>query len=69
VSSLRVLCIENVGQLVEKFFSGFLDVPVIPKSGLNAFEVVLQVFGGLVKLLAIVQDPVLEVAVGSPEVS
>jgi hypothetical protein len=44
-------------------------VPVCPKSRLDAFEVVLQLFGGLVKMMAIVHEPVLEVAVGSPEVS
>jgi hypothetical protein len=67
--SLRVLCIENGWSTCEENFPGFLNVPVCPKSRLDAFEVVLQLFGGLVKMMAIVHEPVLEVAVGSPEVS
>jgi hypothetical protein len=36
--------LEMVGQLVERNLSGISDMPVFPKSRLNAFELVLQLF-------------------------
>lgn len=60
---------QMVGQLVERDLPGLPGMPVFPKSRLDAFEVDLQLFGGLVKTLALVYDPVLEIAVASPEVS
>jgi hypothetical protein len=60
---------EVVGQLVERNLPGFSDVPVFPKSRLDAFKVILQLFGEPVEALALVHDSVLEITVASPEMS